>query len=113
MPAKKTTTKKPAPKKLSKPAKEEINKTVEQSLEKANSPSKAPSKLLRSTEGAKESEVGPTRTENEPEEKKSFREQMGPGQAFGIPCLVTIILIFLFMVFIGVVVKLSLNSAGV
>ena len=108
-PTKKTTTKKKTTpkKKLSQPAKQELNQRVEESLEKANSPSQAPTKPKGNPKG----EVEPTRA-NDETEKKSFREQMGPAEAFGIPCLVTIILIFLFMVFIGVVVKLSLNAAG-
>lgn len=72
-----------------------------------------PQKPTKKNEAPSNSPSLPARAEKEgPEVKKSFREQMGPAEAIGIPCLVTIILIILFMVFIGVVVKLSLNYYG-
>ena len=92
-----------------------LEQTIEDSLEKTNNPSQAPTKPAGNPKG----EVEPTRanvekdnTEGRTEQKKSFRESMGPAEAFGIPCLVIFILILLFMIFLGVVVKWSLWDLG-
>ena len=50
----------------------------------------------------------PTKTEKKAPKKKSFRELMGPLEAFLIPAIVTMVLIFSFMLFLAVFIKVSL-----
>jgi len=58
-----------------------------------------------------------TNKKNKKSEKKEnsfklFLSQMGPAEAFTLPAIITIVIIFLFILFLAIVVKWSLHDLG-